>query len=183
MDFNKLNVLNRLPEWVTKRVYNDLEQIAIFWYQSYTGTPALARLMGGFLLGDLLEVFTNKTQSTLSPDRTFYMYSAHDTTIVNILNTLGLFDVIMIIVFAFEKITFSRFQGKLPPFASCVMFELHRINREYFIQIFYKKKPSKPAMPLFIPNCGVNCPLEKFRRIYQSLIPTGDYDTECALKY
>lgn len=53
----------------------------------------MARLRGGFLLKDILEKFENKTKSTLSPDRTFFMYSGHDTTVVNILNTLNLFDV------------------------------------------------------------------------------------------
>ena len=57
-------------------------------------TPLLARLKVGPLLKDMLDRFQNKTQGILSPDRSLYIYSAHDTTVANILNILGIFKVI-----------------------------------------------------------------------------------------
>lgn len=90
--------LIRSPEW-TDSIYNTLQQITEFWFRSFTATPALARLRAGYFLKELLENFTNKTLGTLSPDRTFFMYSAHDVTLVNILNSLKLYDVSMIFIF------------------------------------------------------------------------------------
>lgn len=58
-----------------------------------TATTELKRLKSGFLLRDILTRFTNKTLSKLTPDRSLYIYSGHDTTIASFLNTLGVFDV------------------------------------------------------------------------------------------
>lgn len=56
-------------------------------------TKLLARLTTGFLIREILERFTMKKDSTLSPDRSLWVYSAHDETIFRILMSLRLYEV------------------------------------------------------------------------------------------
>lgn len=65
----------------------------------------MARLKSGFFIKQLLNAFDEKSKSKLSPNHTFRMYSAHDSTIVNLLNALGLYDV----MFSILKIYFVSF--------------------------------------------------------------------------
>lgn len=70
--------------------------LAEYWLELTTSTTEMKRLKSGFLLKEILDRFKNKTLSTLSPDRSLFLYSAHDTTIAAMLNSLGVFDVISI---------------------------------------------------------------------------------------
>lgn len=53
----------------------------------------MARLKIGFLLRQILDRCEAKIKDALSPNRSVWIYSAHDTTIGNVLNSLGLFEV------------------------------------------------------------------------------------------
>lgn len=70
-----------------------MEYIAKFDFKIYADTPTLARIASGFLIKEIVERFAQKINSTLNPDRLLWFYSAHDYTIVNMLNSLGLFEV------------------------------------------------------------------------------------------
>lgn len=85
---------HRLPTW-TNKVFpgGSFKKIAIFSFKMDTNTKLLARLKVGFLLREILERFTMKKDLKLSPDRSMWIYSAHDGTIVNLLNALGVFQV------------------------------------------------------------------------------------------
>lgn len=85
-----------LPEWAANAIERGgaMEYIATFDFKTYTDTPQLARLKSGFLLKEILEHFSQKINLTLQPNRSLWIYSAHDITITNMLNALGLFKVI-----------------------------------------------------------------------------------------
>lgn len=87
------DLLIRLPEWAQKAINGPMEYIAKFDYKTYADTPELARLKSGFLLKEMLEHFSQKINSTLKPNRSLWLYSGHDLTILNMLNSLGLFEV------------------------------------------------------------------------------------------
>lgn len=70
-----------------------MEKLANICFTMATNTKQLARLKVGFLLREILDRFTMKSSSTLSPNRSLWIYSAHDGTIANVLNALGLFEV------------------------------------------------------------------------------------------
>lgn len=70
-----------------------MEYITKYSYAVYTNTKLLARLKGGFLIKDMLDRFEQKINSTLQSDRSLWLYAAHDYTISNILNGLGVFEV------------------------------------------------------------------------------------------
>lgn len=90
-----------LPEW-TKKVFpgGDLEMLAAKCFQINTSTPELARLKSGFLIREIINRFTDKIASKLMPNRSIWIYSAHDSTIASVLNSLGLFEVILLELFS-----------------------------------------------------------------------------------
>lgn len=71
----------------------DLEFLANSHFLMSTRTTEMQKLRIGFLLKEMLEHFSKKINSTLSPDRSMWMYFAHDSTIANILNSFGLYEV------------------------------------------------------------------------------------------
>lgn len=174
-----------LPEW-TKKVYPEkMFEISGLAFASKTFTPLLARLKSGPLLKEILNHFLNKTRGKLSPNRNVFIYSAHDTTIANILNTLGVF----------KDLGYHN-----PGYTATVLFELYEISNErqngnnnrqnsdnnrqisdkkYFIQVFYKN--STEAKLLDLPKCGSNtCGLEKMFEAYKDVLPINWAD-ECQL--
>jgi len=83
-----------LPVW-TQKVYggDDFTYVSNFAFSINTYTRQLARLKTGPLLKDILTRIDKKYKKQLDPDRSMFIYSAHDTTIANLLNTLKLFEV------------------------------------------------------------------------------------------
>lgn len=156
-----------LPDW-TKQIfpggdfYGSIEEIALTAFKLDTNRPFLAKIKGGFLLKEVFDRFTNKSKSILDPDRKFWVYSGHDTTICRVLNTLGLLET-------------------LPPFSTCIMFEMRNIKDVPHIEIFLKNS-SQPAVPLHIPQCGVSCPLADLYNIYKDVLPTKTFEEECIAK-
>lgn len=67
-------------------------------FTTNTTTPILARLKIGFLFREILDRFEQKIQSKLQPNRNLWIYSAHDSTIASVLNSIGLFKVIIYIL-------------------------------------------------------------------------------------
>lgn len=47
------------------------------------------------------------------------------------------------------------------------------------ISISYKNS-SADAIPLYIPNCGLSCPLKKMFLLYEDILPV-DWEAECKL--
>lgn len=83
----------RIPEWAEKALADGvMGYIAAFDYVLYSATPDLARFASGFLFKEILEHFTQKINATLDPDRSLWLYSGHDYSITNALNSLGMFN-------------------------------------------------------------------------------------------
>lgn len=66
-----------------------------------------------------------------------------------------------------------------PPYTACVLLELRMTKEVPMVQIFYKNTTEDPRA-MYIPNCGISCPLEKLYQIYNDIIP-GDFQEECRL--
>lgn len=166
-----------------------MEYIAEVAPSTYARTPTLARFNFGYLHKEMLEHFTQKINSTLNPDRSVWLYSGHDQTILNALNGLRIHEVLILLSswnqlkFALFLIQDIIFQLHLPPYSSCLMFELHKSARgEHFLQLFYRKFKEEHPMPLKVPECGEKCPLNKFKALYSDIIP-GEFETECRLPW
>ncbi|KAH8417655.1 hypothetical protein KR222_003621, partial [Zaprionus bogoriensis] len=150
-----------LPVW-TQKVYKSAEWIEAtsFAFAVNTLTRPLARLKAGPLLKDILTRFQSKFEGQLKPDRSLFIYSAHDTTIASLLNVLKLF------------------QPHSPPYVACIMMELRVDDSNTpLVSVFYKNTTAEP-LPLDIPGCGVSCPLDKLVSLYQDVLP-DDWTAEC----
>ncbi|CAG9807128.1 unnamed protein product [Chironomus riparius] len=155
-----------LPEW-TKAVYpKKMFEISGLSFAVKTYTTQLARLKTGPLLKEILHHYKNKTDS-LTPKnetkRNLWIYSAHDTTVANMLNTLGVF----------KAIGYHN-----PPYASSVLIELIQLQDNYYVQVYYKNS-TEPIL-LDLPGCGTACPLNRMFEVYKDVLPVN-WDEECTL--
>lgn len=155
----------RLPEWTKKVFYpgSELQELCGFAFQLSTITPEMGRLKVGFLIKEIFDRFFHKIEGDLNPDRSIWIYSAHDSTIANVLNTLQLFE------------------PHFPPYTATILFELYQTDSDYYVQIFYKNTTTEELKPLNIPRCGPKCSLGQLNRIYETILPTRDFETECRL--
>lgn len=71
-----------------------MEGIARYHYAMATATKKLARLKSGFLLKEMVQRFSDKIYEKLKPDRTLWLYSSHESALANMLNSLGMFEVL-----------------------------------------------------------------------------------------
>lgn len=153
-----------LPLW-TKSVYPEpLRTISAMAFAVKTNNTQLARLKSGPLVKEMLHRFRSKAKGSLKPNRSVWVYSAHDITVGNLLNALKIFEL------------------HNPPFAACVMLELRQPasgTGQPYVQIFYKNTTDEP-FSLAIPGCGERCPLEKMFEIYDDILPK-DWESECQL--
>ncbi|XP_055643791.1 testicular acid phosphatase homolog [Toxorhynchites rutilus septentrionalis] len=152
----------KLPEW-TRTVYPEpLTCISATFYRLPTSTILMKRLRGGPLLKEILNRFQQKINKTLQPDRSLWIYSGHDITILSLLDGLGVL------------------KTHVPSFAACVMIELSTaVDGKPFVSLFYKNSDAEPET-MVIPNCGTRCPLQKFGELYKHLI-SENWEKECAL--
>lgn len=98
-----------LPDW-TENIYPDkLESLAARSYSLYTESNLMKKVKGGAFLAEIIKKMENKRRKNLNPDRKIFLYSGHDITLVNIMNTLNILDQ----------------TDALPNYASALSFELH----------------------------------------------------------
>lgn len=86
----------RLPDYVKKSIEGPMSYIAKFNFKVGTNTRQMARLKYGFLIKEIFEHFAQKIDGTLEPNRSLWLYSAHDFTVSGLLNSFGLFQVIFV---------------------------------------------------------------------------------------
>lgn len=50
-------------------------------------------------------------------------------------------------------------------------------NNTPLVSVFYRNTTAEPE-PLYIPGCGISCPLTKMNKLYQDVLPE-DWHAEC----
>ncbi|XP_050314999.1 prostatic acid phosphatase [Anthonomus grandis grandis] len=163
----KIEVMNNftIPEWARKVFPDKMKPWAELSFATMTFTDELKKLKTGPFFNDLLKYFnnrtlTNKTSQYYSPK--FLMFSAHDTTIANLLNTMG------------------AFEYHCPPYTATIIFELRKTpSGGNFVNVFYKNS-SEPA-PVRVKGCEFDCEWENFKRILGFYaLPLDKWDLECS---
>ncbi|XP_060570173.1 prostatic acid phosphatase-like [Ruditapes philippinarum] len=153
-----------LPEWITDDILDQFLQLYDLYSIEHSYPREYAYLKGGFLVGEMLEHMINKSKHEISTPQKLFMYSAHDTTIVMFLTTLGIFN------------------DRKPKYTACVLVELHEVQPGQFaVQISYRNESDSMPYVLKLPNCDELCPLEKFAQIMQPSIPK-DLKKACGIK-
>lgn len=73
-------------------------------------------------------------------------------------------------------------QFRLPPFSSCLFFELYEGDSDPYVRLLYKNSTEPGQITqLDIPNCGMKCPLQKLYELYDQILPNKSHTEECAL--
>lgn len=74
----------------------DFKNLSLVWFNITTATTGMKKLQSGYLLKEILDRFTNKSESELWPNVSLWMYFTHDITLASMLNSLGVFNVFCI---------------------------------------------------------------------------------------
>ncbi|XP_018565963.1 testicular acid phosphatase homolog isoform X1 [Anoplophora glabripennis] len=153
-----------LPDWVLKVYPNKLEPWAFLSFATQTYTTELARLKTGPFFSEIITYFKDVGSKKADVPK-FRVYSAHDTTIANVLNAMGVFEY------------------HSPPYASTILFELRkRSNGRNYVNIFYKN--TTEARQLNLKPCDVNCDLADFIAVLKPItVSLSEWEEECKLKW
>ncbi|KAL4228068.1 mitochondrial acyl carrier protein [Mactra antiquata] len=150
-----------LPDWVYPQIMNSINELSDIYAGSLI-SPQYAYLRGGPLVSEMMQHMINTSINDTLPSKMF-MYSAHDTTVVHFLITLG--------VYNYRK----------PPYSACVMVELHELQPgDFQVLILYRNNTEEDPYPLKLPSCDIYCPLKQFIDIMQPSVPT-DFKAACSL--
>ncbi|XP_071040528.1 lysosomal acid phosphatase isoform X2 [Parasteatoda tepidariorum] len=155
-----------VPSWADPW-WNELEQVADLSFKWKFNSPELHRLRAGPLLQRIIQKMQEKINGDI-PDLKFQVYSAHDTNVAVVLNSLNLFN------------------NKMPPYCATILFELYSGKDDtHFLRLLYLNStaPEKAAQTphiLIIDGCTEFCPLDYFINYTQHLIP-DDWEKECQI--
>jgi len=151
-----------LPEWTGKVFpHGKFQELRDLSFIMDTYTHELKRLKGGPFIKELVSHLEDFVNGDLDPpERKLFMYSAHDTTISTVLNSLDVFDPVA------------------PSYAALVMFEFFEENSQYFVQILYRNDSTRDPYVLTLKGCDSKCSFSKFKDLTSSIIPSN-WDAEC----
>ncbi|XP_016299408.1 lysosomal acid phosphatase-like isoform X1 [Sinocyclocheilus anshuiensis] len=158
----------RPPDWVTSSVMETLKVLKNFGVQILFGVykrKEKCRLQGGLLLDQIIKNLSNAAALDSKQKVKMMVYSAHDTTIVALQETLNVFN------------------GLQPPYASCHLFELHQEeNGTFSVEMFYRNDTNvSEPYSVSLPGCSQRCPLQDFVNLTREVIPQ-DRNKECQIK-
>ncbi|XP_023300387.2 lysosomal acid phosphatase [Lucilia cuprina] len=155
-----------LPDWAENIYPERLEPLAERSYVLFTETNLMKKVKGGAFLNEIHSKMIDKRKRNLNPDRKIFLYSGHDVTLVNVMNSLNILDQ----------------TAKLPEYASALAFELHHsslFKDDFEVKIvYYYNSDDKFPKELAIPNCDAPCSLTKFSASIKHLL-LSDYDETC----
>lgn len=108
----------KLPEWTVPIYPDKLLDVKKRTFQLFTETAYMKRIRGGPLVSEIFEQMQQKQNGDLS--RNFAIYSAHDSTVFNLMRALNVDDQI----------------AALPGYGATLAFELHcHPDEECYVQV------------------------------------------------
>lgn len=151
-----------LPEW-TKKVYPDkMKPWGDMSFALYTYTPELALLRTGPLMNEIYLTIQNMSYDVIPK---MHMYSAHDTTIADVLNTLNMFEY------------------HSPPYSATILFELRARGLYQYVNVLYKNSTMAPQK-MILKGCKFDCPLDQFFVIFDKIrLPYNEWKVACDIKF
>lgn len=157
-----------LPDWTETIFPEKMLPLAERSLALFTETPLMKKIKGGAIVSELLDNMIRKRSGILTPERSIFIYSAHDVTLVNLMRALGVVD---------------QATGK-PDFSATLVAELHHsitFDDDYELKfVYYFNSEDKYPKELHIPNCGDPCSLTRFGQLMES-VHLKSYDEVCQL--
>lgn len=151
-----------LPEW-TKSVFPEkMGELSAKRFIVNTYTNELRRLSGGRLLKKILESSKSKIETKKDHPK-LIAYSGHDSTVVNVLRALGVWE------------------EQVPSYNIMAMFELFAPGdgeKDWSMKVLLKNSTEEEPKELKISRCSTKCPFKDFIRLTSEVIP-HDLEMEC----
>lgn len=152
----------KLPDW-TKTVFpSKMRTPFMLSLAMLSFNETLQRLQIGPLLKEVRTYFDHTTNHS-NVDRSLYIYSGHDVTIVSLWRALG-----------YEELL-------EPEYGSSIVLELHEDveNSDFFVKTFYRNN-TKMEVPMELKPefCDDPCTYSQFKQHISELIP-DDWEAEC----
>ncbi|XP_044259034.1 venom acid phosphatase Acph-1-like [Tribolium madens] len=145
-----------LPEW-TEGLYPDIiEEAASVDYEIATANPTLRKLSAGSLLKKIIQDSVSKQNGSLPEERKIFLYSAHEFNVATMLRTLNVF------------------HRHVPPFGATIFFEIHNINGQYGLKLYYQDYTKDAPKLLTIPGCSSFCELDQLYELMEENLPGED---------
>ncbi|CAL1538268.1 unnamed protein product [Lymnaea stagnalis] len=148
--------------WVTPEVWTKMNALRTLSFDLLTYNTEMTKLKGGPLLKEIIGNMLSATKTEV-PNPKFYMYSAHDTTVASLLSAMHVFDL------------------HSPIYRALVMVELHKVQDDYIVKIFYKNDTTREPYELNVPGCTNPCKLNDFILHTKDTVPL-DWETECKIQ-
>ncbi|KAH7731105.1 Protein PHO-5 [Aphelenchoides avenae] len=154
---------HKFPSWVNATVWEEIERLYEVSSSYLYSTDLLKRLRSGPIFRDIVDRMKLVATGETDPREKFYAYSAHDTSVAQTLTAFG--------------VTLHQF----PLYASLVLIELHKVNGEYEIRLFYKNQTDKLDLwEQDIAGCGKPCSLSHLEVARAVALPLN-WEEECGL--
>ncbi|PAV85467.1 hypothetical protein WR25_09455 [Diploscapter pachys] len=154
------------PAWVYANVLPDnmtvfekiIELKTLDRMESYNSDEK-SKLRTGYLLGQLVANINAKIADPKSNSKKMLLFSSHDATLTSLLYNL--------------KVS----NHQIPPYASAIIFELHKIDGNYFVQLLYRNSTSLPPLTLQPPGCKESvCSIDDFLQFTSTRILSAKED-------
>ncbi|XP_012274119.1 prostatic acid phosphatase-like isoform X2 [Orussus abietinus] len=150
-----------LPSWTKEYYPEKLLPLSTYSFTLNVYNDLLRRLKGGPLLKKILSDMVDKSRDTLKPkNRKMFMYAGHDSTVANLLGTMGVWD------------------KQMPEYNIMAIVELHREKDNWNVQMFLRNTTEHEPYSLTVPGCSTICPLDRFIEITKPVIPIN-WSEEC----
>jgi prostatic aicd phosphatase len=156
----------KLPEWTRNYYPNKLLNLTELSYIYNVHTVELQKFKAGPFLQKMISEWSDKRAGRLSPkDQKIYLYTGHDSTIVNVLHALG------------------AWKQQLPVYGIMAIFELleDTATGQYGISVYLRNSAESGAIPLTISGCGRFCPLDRFIALTRKFVMV-DKERECTAR-
>ncbi|CAG2169032.1 unnamed protein product [Oppiella nova] len=160
------------PKWVQELGNDTLDRLKNFESNAFKydwSSKKVQRLRGGVMFNELTTKMVDASIKT--PTVKVYDYSTHDTLLVTLLEALGLYS------------------GDPPSYGAALLFELHQIDGQYFVHLFYANvTPVLTYTKLELKTCLLNetqseCKLNNFAEsVKEFSITQKDWVKECQEK-
>lgn len=157
-----------LPDWSESIFPDKMLPVAERSYTFFTETPHMKKVKGGALFTDILDKMIKKRNGLLSPNRSMFIYSGHDVTLVNLMNAMGILDD----------------TSNMPSYGAALAIELHHsylYHDDLEVKIvYYFNSEDRFPKEINIPGCESPCSLTAFERAMGNII-MRDYEDLCAV--
>ncbi|TKR64386.1 hypothetical protein L596_024932 [Steinernema carpocapsae] len=138
------------PDWINETIYDTVVELKRIQILSQYSNPILAKLRGGFLLGDVMKQISYIAERGNQPK--LRVYSTHDSTMNALMYNMGIAGDHMV------------------PYAALLLLEIHQRTDGYrFLRVFYRNGTQAPLQQLSIAGCLFqDCPLNQLKSLMET---------------